>query len=127
MRALVGLVAALSLGCSAKLSSDITVGGEKFEPTECKNGVSFGFMGVQLSDKDGRRIRLAPNADGTVAIMLFDKGQDVGNTVASCGTMSLAQQNSEINGVKNVQGKATLACGEGPGEIKGSISFENCH
>lgn len=127
MRALVGVVAALSLGCSAKLSSDITVGGEKFEPTECKNGVSFGFMGVQLSDKDGRRIRLAPNPDGTVAIMLFDKGQDVGNTVASCGTMALAQQNSEINGVKNVKGKATLACGEGPGEIKGSISFENCH
>jgi len=127
VRALVGLVAALSLGCSAKLSSDITVGGEKFEPTECNNGVSFGFMGVQLKDKAGRRIRLAPNADGTVAVMLFDKGQDVGNTVPSCGTMQLQQQNSEINGVKNVKGKATLACGEGPGEIKGSISFENCH
>lgn len=131
MRAIVGVVAglaALVLGaCTAKMSSDITVGGEKFEPTECRSGQAFGFTGVQLTDKTGRRIRLAPNVDGTVSILFFDKGQDVGHQVPSCGTMQISQQNSEINGIKNVQGKATLGCTDGDTEIKGSISFENCH
>ena len=40
---------------------------------------------------------------------------------------ALANQNSKVNNVKNIEGKATLSCTAKEGALTGEITFANCH
>ncbi len=114
--------------CSAKLGGSVEVNGEKLEFSSCRNGVVHGFRGVELTAKNGMRLRIGALPTGAAGVIVMPKGETVGKELGvACGTFSISDQNSTINDVKNVQGKASLDC-EGEGfKVKGDVSFENCH
>jgi hypothetical protein len=126
MRYLLVLLVALS-ACSAKLDSDMTIDGAKLEPTSCRSGAVFGFRGVELTGKSGVRLRLAATETGEANLVVIPAGAAVGHELGHCGSFELADQNSTINDVKNVKGKATLDCTTEGTTVKGRVSFANCH
>jgi hypothetical protein len=104
------------------------VNGEKVTFGSCRNGAVYGFRGVELSGSNGIRLRLGLLPTGAAGVIVMPKGETVGKELGvECGTLQLSDQNSTVNDVKNVQGKAVLDC-EGHGfKVKGEVSFENCH
>lgn len=123
------LVVAFSLGCSAQVASNLTVNGAHFDALDCSSGVPMGYSGVELEGADGTRLRLvSENGSGKAIVHVFAPGAIAATaTLNDCGTLEITQQNSEINGVKNVKGAATLSCSDGTHTIAGDATFENCH
>ena len=117
-----------SYGCSAKLGGSVEVNGEKLGLSSCRNGVAFGFRGVQLTTKSGLRLRIGALPTGAAGVIVMPKGETVGTELGvPCGAFSISDQKSTINGVRNVEGKASLDCEAAGYKIKGEVSFENCH
>ena len=112
--------------CSNKLGGELEIDGQKLTFDSCRSGQVYGFTGVELIAKGGRKLRLVGYADNSVRVLVggtearFD---DIGE----CGPVKLSRQNSTINDVTNVEGNATLDCSTGGHTIKGKISWENCH
>lgn len=133
MTKLVG-IAALALAaaaCSNEVSSSLEVNGKAWKPSACRNGSIYGFRGVELSG-DGMSIRIAATITGEAQVVVTggaEKGTTgaVGVDLGKCGTFQIADQNSTINDVKNVEGKAVLDCKNAETTIRGSVSFANCH
>lgn len=124
---LITLLLVGAVGCTNKLTGDLDVGGSKFEPESCKSGQGLGFSGVEITAKDGRRIRVAQSASGKGLGIVFAKGEVAGIELGECGPFQLETQSSTINNIRNVKGTATLDCEGGGTTVKGSITFENCH
>ena len=126
--AAVTLMLALVVGCSAELKSDLTIDGAGWKPSGCDNGVQLGYRGVALSGPGGRSLRIAATMTDQAQVVLITNGAEAQVIESgSCGQMRMADQNSTINGVKNVEGKATLDCSASGVTIKGTITFGNCH
>lgn len=121
------IVATLALGCSNKLAGELDVDGSRFELESCRSGQVYGFAGVELRAKDGRKLRLVQTPTGEAGVVLFGDGKTTGEEVALCGPFTVKQQNSTINDIKNVEGEASLDCTGGGHTIKGSVAFANCH
>jgi len=114
-------------GCSNQLSGDLEINGERVELTSCRNGIAYGFRGVELTAGTGTRVRIAVTATGEADVVVAPGGSDKGTRLGLCGAFTVADQRSEINGVKNVEGKATLDCKAAGFTVKGGASFSNCH
>jgi hypothetical protein len=114
-------------GCSNKLSSDVSINGKQVSMSSCRNGVVYGYRGVELTTDDGSRLRIASTLTGEPEVVYMPAGSDRGATLGKCGTFSIEDQNSTINDVKNVKGKVTLDCTADGVTLKGTASFENCH
>lgn len=114
--------------CSNKLSGKVEVNGETLSFSSCRNGAVHGFRGVELSATNGMRLRLGVLPTGAAGGIIMPAGEMRGVELGTeCGSLSLSDQNSTVNDVKNVEGKAVLDC-EGQGfKVKGEVSFENCH
>ncbi|MEZ4398913.1 MAG: hypothetical protein R3B06_02785 [Kofleriaceae bacterium] len=123
----IALVLVASVACSNKLGGDLTINGEPFAPASCRNGVVYGFSGVEVRGKRGDKLRLAQTATGEVQVIVFAPGATVGSSIGTCGTITVDTQRSTINDVKNVRGKATLACETDGLTLAGTVTFENCH
>jgi hypothetical protein len=124
----VGLAIGLAAGaCKSEVSSEIFVDGAKFDASECRSGQAFGFSGIQLEHADGRRLRMIARADGSMELAVFPAGSDKGELFGECGTIVMEAQNSKINGIKNLEGTAQLACVKDGREIRGTVRFKNCH
>jgi hypothetical protein len=118
------LTLVLVLGaCSNKLSGEVTVDGSPFKLDSCRSGQVYNFAGVELVAEDGRKLRLVMQPDGSADAYVFASGSATGDKVGSCGPVTVGQQNSTINNVRNVEGEARLDCAR----IKGNVKFENCH
>ena len=117
----------LAVACSSKTSGVLMIDGEKFSIDKCRSGQAFGFAGIQFNGDDGRRLRVFSVPDGTAEAALFPKGSDTGDRLGPCGTLVVKQQNSTINNVKNVKGRAKLSCNAAGHEVAGELTFENCH
>ncbi len=114
--------------CSNKLSGNVEVNGEKVGFNSCRNGLVYGFRGVELSGSNGMKLRLGHSPTGEMGVIVFAKGESVGKELrVPCGSLSLSDQNSTVNDVKNIQGKAVLDCTAEGYTLKGEVSFENCH
>jgi hypothetical protein len=114
--------------CSNKLSGTVEINGEKVGFNSCRNGAVHGFRGVELSGSNGMKLRLGLTPTGHMGVIVFDKGATTGKELtATCGSLSISDQNSTVNNVKNIQGKASLDCDTDGYKIKGDVSFENCH
>ena len=125
-----GLVVVASLAlvaCTNKLTGELDVKGEKFVPESCRSGQALGFSGVELSAKDGRRVRIAQTAAGDGMAIFFAANETKGIELGKCGAFSIEKQSSRINDIYNVKGSATMECDAEGVSIKGSITFENCH
>jgi hypothetical protein len=131
-RALVGAALAVSLplvliACTNKLSGELDVAGSKFVPESCRSGQALGFSGVELTAKDGRRIRVAQTASGDGFAIFFGPEDVSGTELGRCGPFQLETQSSTINNIRNVKGTAKLDCGTADIKVSGSVTFENCH
>jgi hypothetical protein len=124
---LVALVILVAAGCSAKLTSDLSINGEKQEIASCRSGAVYGFRGVELTAKSGTKVRVASTITGEAGVVVMQKGSLVGSDLGTCGTFQISDQSSTINDVKNVKGKAVLDCAADGLAVKGTVSFENCH
>jgi len=113
--------------CAAHVTSSLQVDGTAFVPTTCRSGQARGFAGVELADNQQRRLRLAQALDGTLQVVYFPPGHPVGQNLGSCGKMTLQNGIAVVNGVRNVEGNATLNCGGGSNTLRGSVAFEGCH
>ncbi len=114
--------------CSAKLGGTVEVNGEKLSFGSCRSGAVYGFRGVELSSGTGLRLRIGALRTGAAGVVVMPKGVAVGTDLGvPCGSFSISNQNSTINGVKNVEGKAVLECEANGFKIKGEVTFENCH
>jgi hypothetical protein len=121
------LVLAAAAGCSNKLSGSLDVDGKTFELDSCRSGQVYGFSGVELRSKAGDKIRLVQTPTGEGMVVLFSGGSTTGSELGRCGPFTVNQQNSTINDIKNVEGKATLDCTVDGHTVKGEVSFGNCH
>lgn len=113
--------------CSNKLGGDLKVNGEAFGASGCRSGAVFGFAGVEVSGKGGQRLRVIHTPTGEAHVVLFAPGAAVGADLGTCGTIQVSDQNSTVNDVKNVEGKAQLRCSADGVTIEGTLTFENCH
>lgn len=113
--------------CSNKLGGDLKINGEAFAPSGCRSGAVYGFGGVEVTGAGGRRLRVLQTPTGEAQVVMFASGATVGTDLGVCGQISVTDQNSTINDVKNVKGKATLKCAADGVTIEGSLTFENCH
>jgi hypothetical protein len=125
---IVTVVVAVCGACSNKLGGSVEVNGEKVTFGSCRSGAVYGFRGVELSGSNGMRLRLGLIPTGAAGVIVMPKGADVGKDLGvACGTLTLSDQNSTVNGVKNVEGKAVLDCEAEGFKLKGEVSFKNCH
>jgi len=113
--------------CAAHVTSSLQVDGTDFVPTTCRSGQASGFAGVELADDQQRRLRLVQAVDGAFQAVYFPPGQSVGQNLGSCGTLTLQNGVAVVNGIRNVEGRATLNCGGGSHTLNGSVAFEGCH
>ena len=123
-----GLCLTLALvGCTAHVTSSLKVDGVPFVPTTCRSGQASGFSGVELVDDRGQRLRLAQALDGTFQGVYFPSGNPIGENLGACGTLNVQQGFGVVNGVRNLDGGATLACSTERHKVTGSANFKNCH
>ena len=113
--------------CTAKLSSTATLDGQPFTPIECRNGSALGFVGVELRDAQSRKVRLVAQPDGQAQAYVFAANATTGALIGACGPLTLENQDSRVNKVRNIEGKATLSCTGKEGALTGEITFANCH
>ena len=129
-RTLILTLAAASLllaGCKNRLSGSMTINGQTFTPTACRSGEALSFYGVELSDAQGSRLRLANMASMQPFVYWFPAGAPAPVSFGQCGTLLLTRTNSRINNIYNVEGSATLACQYGAMVATGNVQFGNCH
>ncbi len=114
--------------CSAELSGTIDLNGQALAFESCHNGAIYGFRGVELTATSGVRLRIHALPDGAAGVIVMSKDAATGTDLGvECGPFTITDQNSEINSVKNVEGKATLACEAKGVKLSGSVTFGNCH
>jgi len=114
-------------GCAAHTTGSIQINGTTFVPARCNSGQALGFAGVELADAQQRRLRLAHALDGRFEAVYFPPGAPLGDSLGSCGTMTLKTGVAVVNGVKNVEGFAQLRCDTGSVKVIGDVTFEGCH
>ena len=115
------------VGCHAKVTGTLQVDGITFAVEQCRSGQAFGFSGIELTDANGRRLRLLASADGTCTAAIFKGDSTTGDRLGSCGVLTMEAQSSRINSIVNVKGTAKLACEAVGHKVTGKIEFENCH
>jgi len=114
--------------CSNKLSGSIQLNGETLSFSSCRNGQVHGFRGVELSAKNGVRLRIGVLPTGAAGVIVMPEDAEVGVDLGvACGSLSLSDQNSTVNDVRNVEGKAVLDCEAQGYKVKGQVTFANCH
>ena len=124
---LISLITVAIVGCHAKITGTLQVDGSAFAVSGCRSGQAFGFSGIELTDANGRRLRIFANADGTSEAALFSGNNTTGDRLGQCGVLTMETQSSTINSIHNVKGTAKLACEVGTHKVAGNVEFENCH
>ena len=114
------------VGCT-HVKSGVRVDAKAFEPRSCTSGQARGFAGVELADQHQQRLRLAQGLDEVLQVIYFAPGAAVGTNLGPCGTMTFQNGLAVVNGVRNVEGTATLNCNDGHHTVVGSVAFEGCH
>jgi hypothetical protein len=114
-------------GCHAKVTGSLDVDGSDFAIKQCRSGQAFGYTGIELTDADGRRLRLVSKVEGTCEAALFSGDSKTGDRLGQCGVLTVETQSSRINEIYNVRGSAKLSCESGPHKVSGNVEFENCH
>jgi hypothetical protein len=86
------------------------------------------FSGVDFTDGSGRRLRFVALENGSLRTFLFEPGAKTGSLIGQgCGTINVAEQNSTVNDVKNVQGTLSADCTGSGHHITATMNFKNCH
>lgn len=121
------VVVAAATACTAHFTGALEIDGQPFEILTCHSGQALGFSGVELVDARDRRVRVAQDIDGTPAVVYFASGQERGEPLGSCATIHTQRGTGVIDGVRNVDGTASLSCKTAERRVTGDVRFENCH
>jgi hypothetical protein len=121
------VLAAGATACTAHFTGKLEIDGQPFEVLTCNSGQALGFSGVELADARDRRVRVAQDIDGTPAVVYFSSGQQRGEPLGSCATIQLQRGTGVVDGVRNVDGTASLSCKTPERRVTGNVRFENCH
>ena len=125
---IVAVLVAPSVACSNKLSGSVEVNGETLKIESCRNGAVHGYRGVELTASNGMRLRVGALPTGAAGVIVMPPGATVGTELGvGCGSLTISDQNSTVNNVKNVEGKAVLDCEAAGFKVKGQVTFANCH
>jgi hypothetical protein len=127
MRALSILCVVVVVSCAAHVEGNLRINGAACALTTCASGQTRGFPGVELSDDEGNRLRLATNVDGSASAAYFPVGSSVGENLGSCASVRFEPGVGVINGARNIDGVANLVCRTQHRRIVGTVRFENCH
>lgn len=119
------LLLVAGLGCAGVVTGDVTVDGQPFTLANCSSAAPEGLSGVYLVDGVGNRLRI-DHLPGDQAAVTYLPSGGAPVELGPCGTVTVTDQNSEINGVTNVMGDAELSC-SGAHTVAGKAHFENCH
>lgn len=114
-------------GCIAHVTGSVVVDDVPFVAADCRSAAAYGGWGVEVSDLEGRRLRMGANLDGSLGVALFQPGAAQGEYLSSCGAIEVQSQHSRVNGIVNLEGSATFSCDARGHRIFGRITFENCH
>jgi hypothetical protein len=113
-------------GFAADVSgTTLTVDGAPWTVVTCESGEALGFAGVELTGEDGRRLRLQPQLDGQLAVVMMPADGVTGTQLGVCGTGAFHQTGLTINDVTALEGTAELAC-KGEPSVEGSVRFGRC-
>jgi hypothetical protein len=115
------------LGCTGHLSGALKIDGVPFQPIHCRSGKALGFEGVELTDENAARLRLAQSLDGSPMTVYFPPGQTIGISLGACSTLRAEAGTGTVDGVRNLEGNATLSCLTPPHTARGTIRFKDCH
>lgn len=129
VRAAAAFAVLASAGCKARLEGSLSINGAPFVAQSCRSTQPMGFGGVELADANGRRLRLVadPTGSGQAIAVLLAPGAAAGIATPNCGTLTIQPQNSRVNNVQNVEGRAQLQCATPEGVLMGTLAFGNCH
>lgn len=136
-RILLPLVLAAS-GCVAHVSGNLQIDGAPFVVAQCASGQRFGFAGVELTDRIGRRVRLditggeelhwyrTPPRRGEAVTSVSEPGQENWDVVGACGPMD-AEDGGGKGMLRRLEGEALLSCESTTHRISGKVQFDNCY
>ncbi|WP_428268730.1 hypothetical protein [Haliangium sp.] len=116
-----------AFGCTNELEGSLTVDGEPFELSSCRSGEIYGFVGVEFVSAADARLRLGMSPTGESIAFYLPAGSQTGDEIGKCGGLTVNQQNSTINDVRNVEGSANLDCSGAGHTVQGTVRFKNCH
>lgn len=120
MRPVLVIVTVLALsGCGG-----LTLDGREFDVATCSSGQVWGFVGVDLTDQEGRRIHVARTVGKEARVRVFEaptRSVDLG----SCGAIEV--EVDEVPGEPYlVSGSLDVTCaGEGH-TLEGGYRFSRC-
>jgi hypothetical protein len=120
------LFAVAASGCKAKLEGSLMVNGTPFQPTACRSGQVYGFVGVELTNAEGASLRFVQTPMNVPQVIYMASEGAPATVVGVCGGMSVRQTNTRINNVYNVEGVVNPQCA-GTMTVAGSLRFANCH
>jgi len=125
-------------GCGSTVEGTITIDGQAAIIDRCESAEPRGFDGVDIVTDDERFIRLLRDTRGEsiVQVVFFDAGKDTGPRLGDCAVGTIRDTSTTINGVKALDGEATLNCDHAYTDqnmveqritIVGDVTFDNCH
>lgn len=102
------------------------VNGTPFQPTSCRSGQAYGFVGVELTNAEGASLRFVQTPMNIPQVIYIASPGAPATLVGTCGVLSVQQMNSTINRITNIEGVVTPQCA-GTINVAGSLRFANCH
>ncbi len=106
----------------ARLDGALRVNGAPFPFATCLSGDVGGYRGVELESRDGSKLRLVQEVDGTGTVIRTGTGE-APVTIKACGTVAVERLPEGHDGLYAAQGIARLDCGAGGLHVEGSVSF----
>jgi hypothetical protein len=129
--AVIGVVAC----ATGRFTGTLTVDGRPFVPRACRAGSNEMFFGVELTDKDGRVLKLAlvqeppsalsyprPGESRPSVAALKAPGARDWESIGPCGPLLVERQKRG-----SVDGDMHLRCLSAHHAVEGRLAFENCY
>lgn len=125
-------------GCGSSVEGTITIDGQAAIIDRCESAEPRGFDGVDIITDDDRYVRLLRDTRGEDInqVVFFDAGKDTGPRLGDCAVGTIRDTSTTINGVKALDGEATLNCDHAYTDqnmeqqritVVGDLTFDNCH
>jgi hypothetical protein len=122
MRNVVSLVLLACSSSCMQLHAQVAVDGASFAALDCRNLAVQGFAGIELIERNGRRLRLVKEPDGHAAAYVFDPRATVASKACHAVTVTSTCQPVAMDGICAVHGHAELACTD----LAGHVEFSGC-
>lgn len=118
------LAAIVALVMSAGCSSGLVLDGRPFDVATCGSGQIWGFLGVDLVDREGRRLFVAWTNQKRARVTVFE-GPTESVDLGLCGEIDVTASD-ERDRPYAVSGDLEVACDARGHTVRGTYSFDAC-